>query len=85
MITIYPEGGYFAEGSYISPAAGAAQGFTPAAGREKTMAYGIMKAHNVSGDMAHLKMRFDAMASHDITYVGTVSYTHLTLPTNSLV
>lgn len=72
MITIYPEGGYFAEGSYISPAAGAAQGFTPAAGREKTMAYGIMKAHNVSGDMAHLKMRFDAMASHDITYVGII-------------
>ena len=72
MITLYPDGGYFAEGRYMPLAEGAARGFTPESGREKTMAYGIMKAHNLSGDMAHLKMRFDAMASHDITYVGII-------------
>ena len=72
MITVYPDGGYFAEGRYIPLAEGAARGFTPQSGREKTMAYGIMQAHNLSGDMAHLKMRFDAMASHDITYVGII-------------
>ena len=39
---------------------------------EKTMAYGILKAHNTSGDMSRLKIKFDAMASHDITYVGII-------------
>ena len=72
MITIYPEGGYFSAGKYITPAEGAAKGFSPENGREKTMAYDIMKAHNTSGDMQNLKMRFDAMASHDITYVGII-------------
>jgi aconitate hydratase len=41
-------------------------------GRAATMAYGILAAHNTSGDMARLKLRFDAMASHDITYVGII-------------
>ena len=41
-------------------------------GRDKTMAYGILKAHNTSGSMERLKLRFDAMASHDITYVGII-------------
>ena len=39
---------------------------------EKTMAYRILEAHNTSGDMEHLKIKFDAMASHDITYVGII-------------
>ena len=49
--------------------------FTPvqdAAGREKTMAHAILTAHNTSGDERNLKIRFDAMASHDITYVGII-------------
>ncbi|MDD5602767.1 MAG: hydratase, partial [Eubacteriales bacterium] len=37
-----------------------------------TMAYSIMQAHNTSGDCENLKIRFDALASHDITYVGIV-------------
>ncbi len=41
-------------------------------GRKKTMAYGILEAHNTSGDMGQLKLKFDAMASHDITYVGII-------------
>ena len=37
-----------------------------------TMAYQILKSHNTSGDMSKLKIKFDAMASHDITYVGII-------------
>ena len=32
----------------------------------------ILKAHNLSGDMQRLGLRFDALASHDITYVGII-------------
>ncbi|MCC8014354.1 MAG: hydratase [Eubacterium sp.] len=39
---------------------------------KKTMAYSILTAHNTSGDDEHLKIKFDAMASHDITYVGII-------------
>ncbi len=37
-----------------------------------TMAYSILEAHNTSGSMDKLKIKFDAMTSHDITYVGIV-------------
>lgn len=37
-----------------------------------TMAYGILKAHNISDDMEHLKLKFDSLTSHDITYVGII-------------
>jgi aconitate hydratase len=37
-----------------------------------TMAYKILSAHNVGGDMQHLKLKFDALASHDITYVSVI-------------
>ncbi len=40
--------------------------------RKSTMAYRILSAHNTSGNMEKLKIKFDAMASHDITYVGIV-------------
>ena len=39
---------------------------------KNTIAYGILKAHNTSDNMDKLKIRFDAMASHDITYVGII-------------
>ena len=45
---------------------------TPEEGAAGTMAYGILKAHNRSGDMDHLQMRFDSLTSHDITYVGII-------------
>ena len=51
------------------------KGFEPVADRqgyEKTLAYSILKAHNLSGDMQRLGLRFDALASHDITYVGII-------------
>ncbi|MBE5817787.1 MAG: hydratase [Clostridiales bacterium] len=37
-----------------------------------TMAYSIMSNHNTSGNDNSLKIKFDAMASHDITYVGII-------------
>lgn len=43
---------------------------TPSA--KGTMAYSVLSAHNTSGDDSALKIRFDAMASHDITYVGII-------------
>ena len=72
MITVWNEGGYYQSGAAISAQEGIQAGYHPDTGRTKTMAYGIMAAHNLSGDMQHLKMKFDAMASHDITYVGII-------------
>ena len=40
--------------------------------RQGTMAWRILQAHNVSGDPEKLQIRFDAMVSHDITYVGII-------------
>jgi aconitate hydratase len=39
-------------------------------GRKKTMAYRILEAHNHSGDMRHLKLKFDSMVSPDNNYVN---------------
>ena len=39
---------------------------SPAEGRKRTMAYRILQAHNQSGDEQNLRIRFDAMLSHDI-------------------
>ena len=72
MISVWNEGGYYRQGAAVSAQEGAALGYAPEAGRQKTMAYSVMAAHNHSGDMQHLKMKFDAMASHDITYVGII-------------
>ena len=36
-----------------------------------TMAYSVLSAHNKGGD-GDLKIKFDALASHDITYVGII-------------
>ena len=38
--------------------------------RENTIAYGILNKHNISNDDKKLNIKFDALASHDITYVG---------------
>lgn len=40
------------------------------AGRQKTMAYSILAAHNHSGDMQHLQLKFDSMVSPDNNYVN---------------
>ena len=40
--------------------------------RRQTIAYGILTSHNTSGNDDKLKIKFDAMVSHDITYVGII-------------
>ena len=44
----------------------------PEEAKRQTMAYKILQAHNTSGDPNRLKIRFDALVSHDITYVGII-------------
>ena len=39
---------------------------------KNTIAYGILKDHNTSGSMEKLKIKFDKLTSHDITYVGII-------------
>ena len=61
------ETGAIYENGKISPAAGAS-----AAGSKKTIAYSILQKHNTSGDESKLKIKFDKITSHDITYVGII-------------
>ena len=80
MIKCSTGGAYYARGEWVpadgnAPAALAAKGFdvaAVAAAKTGTMAYNIMQAHNTSGDAENLKIKFDAMASHDITFVGII-------------
>ena len=39
---------------------------------KNTIAYGILKDHNTSGSMEKLRIKFDKLTSHDITYVGII-------------
>ena len=45
---------------------------TKEAAKENTIAYGILKDHNTSGNMEKLQIKFDKLTSHDITYVGII-------------
>ena len=80
MIRCSTGGAYYARSEWVpadgnAPAALAAKGFDAAAvatAKTGTMAYNIMQAHNTSGDAENLKIKFDAMASHDITFVGII-------------
>ena len=67
MITLHDHGIFLTKGV---PQADAA--ISPAEGRQRTMAWNILQAHNTSGDPEKLQIRFDAMVSHDITYVGII-------------
>ena len=73
MLTIHNQGMYYKNGSFIPARDGAAAGLpAPEQAKQGTMAYAILKAHNTGEDMDNLAIRFDAMASHDITYVGII-------------
>ena len=45
---------------------------TKAEAAQGTIAYGILKDHNVSGNMDKLQIKFDKLTSHDITFVGII-------------
>ena len=79
MVSLYEGGVYLVKGTELIPETDSArvkaltgQEADKESGRKETIAYSILKAHNTSQDMEHLKLRFDSMASHDITFVGIV-------------
>ena len=75
MVKLYEDGIYLCGGNEVVPAAEAAErgiAQTPEDAKRGTIAYSILQAHNTSGDPEALKIRFDAMASHDITFVGII-------------
>ena len=79
MIKLYETGAYYADGKLIPDDGHAAEALAAMGravpkeeARKRTIAYSILEAHNTSGNMDDLRIKFDAMASHDITYVGIV-------------
>ena len=79
MLKLYDGGIYLVHGTEIIPEKESAkiQQMTgkpvdKVAAKQGTMAYGILKDHNTTEDMDNLKLKFDSMTSHDITYVGII-------------
>ena len=80
MIELFNTGAYLLNGTEIVKDDADAQkvlaskniNVTEEEAAKKTIAYGILEAHNTSGNMDSLKIKFDCMASHDITYVGII-------------
>ena len=74
MVKLYDGGVYLIDGTKIVPEEEA--GRNPQLKKEEakngTIAYSILKRHNTSKNMNQLKLRFDAMTSHDITFVGII-------------
>ncbi|MDE5897625.1 MAG: hydratase, partial [Clostridia bacterium] len=71
MVKLIRSGVYYMDGRIVKES----QAFMTSDKKEKavknTIAYSILKAHN-TGDGENLKLRFDAITSHDITYVGII-------------
>ena len=81
MVKLYKGGAYLLHGTEViadAPDALAAvkskTGIetTKEAAAKETMAYGILSAHNTSGNMQQLQIKFDKLTSHDITFVGII-------------
>ena len=81
MIKLYDNGVYLVNGTDIVEDNGeAAAALTAKCGQapskeeaaKGTMAYSILKAHNTSGNMEQLQIKFDKLTSHDITFVGII-------------
>ena len=77
MIRLYPHGVYLSGGRDLYETEQELRQKTGyAAGQEQasrgTISYGILKAHNTTDDKKMLRLRFDSMTSHDITYVGII-------------
>ncbi|EPD62690.1 hypothetical protein HMPREF1216_01972 [Coprococcus sp. HPP0048] len=81
MVKLYNQGVYLLNGSEIVPdgadvvreiegKVGHAVSKEEAA--KETIAYRILKEHNTSPDMEHLRIKFDKLTSHDITFVGII-------------
>ncbi len=72
MVKLYNEGVFLVNGTEIIPESKASDSMKKEEAKKGTIAYSILKAHNISDNMDKLKIRFDAMTSHDITFVGII-------------
>lgn len=81
MVKLYNRGVYLLNGSEIVPdGADAVREIEGKVGHavskeeaaKETIAYRILKEHNTSPDMEHLRIKFDKLTSHDITFVGII-------------
>ncbi len=79
MVKLTAKGVYLVDGTQLVTEDEAQRldqlGVTPAErdhAREGTIAHRILAAHTITKDLEHLRIKFDAMASHDITYVGII-------------
>ncbi len=80
MIELFKTGAYLINGNELVADDGNAEAKLSSMGlkddkaeaSKNTIAYNILKAHNTSDNMENLKIKFDCMASHDITYVGII-------------
>lgn len=81
MIELLEGGAYLVNGTEIIPDGEDAvaevksktgKEISKAEATKNTMAYGILQEHNTSGNMEKLKIKFDKLTSHDITFVGII-------------
>ena len=81
MIQLYEGGAYLVNGTELIPDNSEAlnavksktgKEVTKESAAKETIAYGILENHNTSGNMDKLKIKFDKLTSHDITFVGII-------------
>ena len=79
MIQLFTEGAYLVDGTTLvkESEAGALKQLTGEVvskeeASKNTIAYGILRDHNTSGNMEKLQIKFDKLTSHDITFVGII-------------
>ena len=79
MINLFSEGAYLVNGTTLVKESEKEKlnqmtGSVPAKedAAKQTIAYGILKDHNTSGNMEKLQIKFDKLTSHDITFVGII-------------
>ena len=81
MIQLMESGAYLLHGTEVIPEGAEAavqiksrtgQEVSKAEAAKNTIAYGILQEHNTSGSMDKLKIKFDKLTSHDITFVGII-------------
>ena len=68
---LYDGGVYLVNGKIVDEAE-ACLSVSKEEAAKNTIAYGILKAHNLSGNMEKLRIKFDCLTSHDITFVGII-------------